>query len=82
MMSLERAFLGAGVPSVIASLWAVEDRQTEQLFHFLYQHLRRGESVVTSLRGAQLAMLAASDPAYQSPQGWAAFELFGSAGSN
>jgi CHAT domain-containing protein len=79
VISLGRAFLAAGVPAVVASLWSIGDRPTGQFFHVFYQHLRRNGDAAASLRSAQLSMLASSDPGARSPASWAAFELFGSA---
>ena len=53
-MNLARAFLTAGAKSVVASLWAVDDRSTATVMESFYQHLRAGLDVRDSLRQAQL----------------------------
>jgi CHAT domain-containing protein len=58
VMGLERAFLRAGVPTVVASLWKVDDSSTQLLMRSFYESLwqhRRGK--LASLRAAQLAVM-------------------------
>ena len=40
VLSLARAFLGAGVPAVVQSLWAADDEASEDLFKIFYPRLR------------------------------------------
>jgi CHAT domain-containing protein len=75
--SLARAFLAAGVPTVVASLWSVDDRSTADLFDAFHQRLSAGEDPVEALRNAQLAMLHGSKAADRPPRAWAAFEVIG-----
>ena len=53
LVGLNRAFLYAGAPTVIASLWSVNDDATAVLMAAFYRHLRAGESKVQALRAAQ-----------------------------
>ena len=75
--SLARAFLAAGVPTVAASLWSVDDRPTAVLFDAFHRYLWNGEDPVDALRSAQLGMLRGGNPADRSPRAWAAFEVIG-----
>jgi CHAT domain-containing protein len=75
--SLARAFLAAGVPTVIASLWDIGDRPAARLSDLFHQHLLAGNDPVEALRQAQLSMLHGSDKAGRSPAAWGAFEVFG-----
>jgi CHAT domain-containing protein len=83
--SLARAFLAAGVPTVVASLWSVDDKETSVLFDAFHQAwASRRDAVaegardpVDALRAAQLAMIHSSQPADRSPRAWAAFEVLG-----
>ena len=84
--SLARAFLAAGVPTVVASLWSVDDKETSVLFDAFHQSWanRRdavaegpGPDAVDALRAAQLAMLYSPEPANRSPRAWAGFEVIG-----
>jgi len=71
---LARAFLAAGVPSVVATLWAVNDQAAARLAAVFHTRLRQGESPADALRFAQIALL--SDPSSSSPFAWAPFQLF------
>jgi CHAT domain-containing protein/tetratricopeptide (TPR) repeat protein len=70
-------FFSRGVPMVIASTRAVEDRATAAVFAAFYRHLARGEPPVAALREAQLEALAASRAAEHPSFDWAAFQLYG-----
>jgi CHAT domain-containing protein len=79
VLSLARAFLAAGVPTVVASLWNVGDRDSVRLFDAFYLRLNQGRSPVDALRDAQLALLAdSSQPEGEQGFTWAAFEVVGS----
>jgi len=75
--SLARAFLAAGVPAVVASLWNVADQPTADLFDAFHRHLWDGADPVSALRKAQLGMFRGGNPADRSPRAWAAFEVIG-----
>lgn len=76
MASLARAFIGAGVPMVIASLWPVDSSATEKLMVRFHQE-RLQNSSARALANAQRAMLHGSETRFQSPYYWAAFTLNG-----
>jgi CHAT domain-containing protein len=59
MMGLTRAFLYAGAPSVIASLWDVADEPTYRLVPAFYRSWLQGKSKSAALRSAQLELLRA-----------------------
>lgn len=69
-----QAFRAAGTPSVIASLWAVNDQATARFFSVYYAALRRGQSTVQALQTAKLEML--EDP-NASLLDWAGFCYYG-----
>jgi CHAT domain-containing protein len=75
-VGLTRAFLLAGSPSVLASLWEVNDRSTLQLMRRFYRNWREADKAV-ALALAQREMLAAAG-AYRHPYFWAPFVLAGS----
>ncbi len=58
VVGLCRAFIAAGAPSVVCSLWQAADESTGQTMHSFYQHLRAGKNKAQALRAAQLAMMA------------------------
>jgi CHAT domain-containing protein len=71
--SLARAFFAAGVSTVIASLWTIEDEETADFFTAFHRRLARGEDAASALRQTQIERIAAGRP----PSAWAAFQLFG-----
>lgn len=75
VIGLTRGFAFAGAPSIIASLWKVDDLATAVTVKRLYRYLRQGESKMDSLRDAQLLVKEHlnAHPAY-----WASFYLTGS----
>jgi len=75
MLGLTRAFFSAGVPSVVASLWKVEDRPTRVLMEYFHQQLRDGRRPADALREAQLHLL--RETRYVHPRYWAPFILIG-----
>jgi CHAT domain-containing protein len=54
-----RAFIYAGVPSVVASLWDVADEPTNRLLPEFYRAWLGGRSKARALRAAQLRLLSA-----------------------
>ncbi|MFT5142694.1 MAG: CHAT domain-containing protein/tetratricopeptide (TPR) repeat protein [Rhodothermales bacterium] len=76
LVGLTRAFMYAGAPSVVVSLWAVADQSTATLMEGLYTRLAPGtESRDESLRGAKRQMIASGENAH--PFFWAPFVLVG-----
>ncbi|MCE7988953.1 MAG: CHAT domain-containing protein [Caldilinea sp. CFX5] len=72
LIGLTRAFLYAGAPSVVTTLWSVRSDTTEELMVSFYTHLRKGETAAVALQQAQIEMLSEHSPYY-----WAAFTLTG-----
>lgn len=75
--SLARAFFAAGVPAVVASLWAVEDEQTADFFAAYHQRLTAGDGPAGALRDTQLEWIGDDDRRARHVATWAAFQLFG-----
>jgi CHAT domain-containing protein len=73
LLGLSRAFLLAGVPRVIATLWPIDDISTPILMGDFYDHLDAREAA-GALRHAMLTTIAAG---YPEPRHWAAFALIG-----
>ena len=75
-VTLNRAFIYAGAPTVIASLWVVDDKSTSYLMRSFYKNLKNGKSKAEALKAAQLE----TREQYGSPYYWAAFVLTGDPG--
>jgi len=59
LIGLSRAFIHAGTPSILASLWKVSDDSTVELIGDFYRNLR-SMSKAEALRRAQLRLLGSS----------------------
>jgi CHAT domain-containing protein len=76
LVGLSRAFIHAGAPSVIASLWKVSDDSTVAIMRSFYRNLRT-LSKAEALRRSQLELVASKDSLYNHPYFWAPFILVG-----
>lgn len=77
LVGLTAAFLAAGPPVVVSSLWRVEDQATRQLMLAFYRSLHGGGDPAVALRAAQRELLSGSEERLRSPSAWAGFEAFG-----
>ncbi len=76
LVSLTRAFMYAGAPRVVASLWQVSDHATAELMrHFYRGILQQQLPPAAALRAAQRQL--AGDPRWAAPYYWAGFVLQG-----
>jgi CHAT domain-containing protein len=74
LVGLQRAFLYAGTPAIVTTLWKVDDRASFDLVRVFYDRLV-ADGPVTALRQAQLATMTA----HPHPFAWAGFGLTGAA---
>ena len=74
LVGLTRAFLSTGTPSVLASLWEINDRSAVSFMDDFYSELRRTDKA-TALALTQRQMRARG--IYRHPYYWAAFVLVG-----
>lgn len=72
---LAAAFLGAGVPGVLGTLWPVEDHTTRRFMDAFYETVGLGATPATALVTARAALRA--EPATAHPFYWAGFVLLG-----
>lgn len=83
MITLNRAFMAAGVPSLVASLWIVPDEGLSPLMPEFYRSLGKGASKAQALRAAKLATkgsrmtLSGQTVSLAHPIFWAPFVLVG-----
>lgn len=76
MIGLVRAFMQAGSPGVIASLWKVSDLESANQMKLFYKAMEKdGMSPAAALRSAQLKMR--KEKRWASPYYWAAFQIYG-----
>ena len=75
LIGLTRAFIYAGAPSVIVSLWSVDAHSTQELMHEFYTLLKNGTDKATALQEAQKRIM--EKEGYSHPYYWAPFVLVG-----
>ena len=73
LLGLARGFLYAGTPSLVVSLWTVNDRSTAQLMRRFYTGLNSGLSKSRALRDAIIEVKSS----FPHPFFWAPFVLMG-----
>ena len=76
VMSFARAFLYAGCPSTINTLWKADDHSTAEIIRLFYKNLEQGESKSRALRNAKLEFLHLN-PLYRDPTYWSDIILTG-----
>ena len=80
VVGLTRAFL-YGAPTVVASLWSVDDEATGVLMARFYEHLLAGKGKAEALQAAQAQVRAdPAHPEWAHPYYWASFVLSGDPG--
>lgn len=77
LVGLTRAVMFAGAPSVMCSLWRVDDASTARFMARFYGYLSDGHDKAEALRLAQRWMRTEAPPAWRSPEHWAGFVLWG-----
>jgi CHAT domain-containing protein len=75
VIGLSRSLISAGVPSVLVSLWAVDDAATTELMREFYQQWQQNPDKAQALRQAMLITM----KNHPDPLLWAAFTLIGEA---
>lgn len=75
IVGLPRAFLYAGAPSVVTTLWTIDSAASSMLMQSFYESLQAGQTVAEALRTAQRNVMA--EEQWRSPYYWAAFTLTG-----
>jgi CHAT domain-containing protein/tetratricopeptide (TPR) repeat protein len=79
VFSLARGFAALGVPSVLTTLWNVENKATYDLTELFYAKLAEGLPKDVALQQAKMAYLADADRSDQLPNRWAGLLLVGNA---
>jgi CHAT domain-containing protein len=73
VIGLSRSFIAAGAPSLLVSLWAVNDDSTSALMQAFYPTLKTNPNKAQALRSSMLSTM----KKYPNPRYWAAFTLVG-----
>jgi CHAT domain-containing protein len=76
-LGVARAFLAAGVPSVVASLVDVDDALSRRFAVTFHRSLLEGSDPALALHEAQVSFLGSADPLLAHPASWAGFVVLG-----
>jgi len=77
IFSIARGFAYAGCPSIVMSLWKVNDKATSDVMEYFYQNLALGDDKDKALQKAKLTYVENSDDINANPSNWAAFIALG-----
>ncbi len=77
IVGISRAFMYAGVPSLVVSLWSVDDKATSEIMKSFYKHLQIGLNKKQALRQAKIEYLNTASGNSNDPFYWAPFILIG-----
>ncbi len=77
VISLAHSFMYAGCPSVVMSLWKIDEKSSAEIITLFYKHLASGASKSEALRAAKLEYLQKAPPELNHPYFWAGMTLIG-----
>ena len=77
IMSLARGFLYAGVPSIVMTIWEIEDKSGVDIMKSFYSHLGKGKRTDEALRLARLEFIENSDMLRSHPYFWGGYVCIG-----
>lgn len=77
VFSIARGFAFAGCPSIVMSLWKVNDLVSADLMAEFYRNLKKGSTISESLRASKLHFINSADQLTAHPGNWAAFVPLG-----
>ncbi|MFI5402180.1 MAG: CHAT domain-containing protein, partial [Planctomycetota bacterium] len=77
VLGLPEAFVTAGAPAVVASLWSVYSWTTTDLMVEFYREVAKGSDLASAMREARRALIGKKEGIYAHPFYWAPFLLFG-----
>ncbi len=78
--SLAHGFAYAGCPSVVMSLWQIDEKTSSQIIENFMRRIESGQRKDEALRQAKLDFLRTADPELISPYFWAGMVLLGDGG--
>lgn len=78
VMSLAHSFMYAGCPSVVMSLWKIDEKASADIIAAFYKYLSAGKTKSEALRLAKLQHIQADESISSHPYFWAGMTLMGS----
>ncbi|WP_353125474.1 CHAT domain-containing tetratricopeptide repeat protein [Parapedobacter pyrenivorans] len=77
VISLAHSFMHAGCPSVVMSLWKIDEKASTEIIAKFYEYLAKGKSKSEALRESKLRWIRAEDDRLAHPYYWAGLALIG-----
>ena len=77
IMSLARGFIYSGVPSIVMTLWEVDDKSGADIMTRFYTHLKEGVSKDVALQQAKIEYLNSASQLRAHPYFWSAYVNIG-----
>jgi len=77
IVSLTQAFTHAGSPSVLMTLWEVDEKSTSEILAIFYENLVKGQKKSIALRNAKREFLSNSSYQLNDPYYWAGLVVIG-----
>ena len=77
LISIARAFLYAGCPSLVITLWSVNDHISSILMRRYYDNLKDGMNKSKALQQSKIKFLESASPIHQHPYFWASYTIIG-----
>jgi CHAT domain-containing protein/Tfp pilus assembly protein PilF len=77
IISLARGFFYAGIPSVVMTLWEIEDYSSAELVALFYENLKKGLSNDVALQEAKITYLERAGKMQSHPYFWAGYVNIG-----
>lgn len=75
--TLSRAFLNAGTPSIIGTLWKVDDMPSKELMVNFYRFLDEGNNKFKALALAKRELIKSNEARLNHPSKWASYIMIG-----
>jgi len=73
VLSFGRAFIVAGCPNLVMTMWTVDDRSSQEIMVAFYKSLLSGEGIADALQISKLGYLEHVDQLHAHPYYWAGF---------
>ncbi len=77
ILSLARGFIYSGVPSIVMTLWEIDDISSADIISGFYEKLKSGNKIDMALRIAKLNYLQSTDQLHAHPYFWSAYVQIG-----
>jgi CHAT domain-containing protein len=77
VMSLARAFMYAGCPSIVMTLWVIEDKSSVRIMTDFYKELSKGKAKDEALRKAKIKFIKEGNLTKAHPFYWSAYICVG-----